>query len=185
MGHACLQRLPQTNGSDVVSNNQQASDLEPPHICMTFSSSGLNVAWVLFLTVHVILSSSISSDVQRGVILKVSSVRLKRDHETFKLKSSKAPPCPPLPNLQVALLLLLLPPDTETVPLLLKRPVKLQARQAPPLRLKLTRGTLTTLIVAMVSSVRSEPVRTGPSTCITAWRMCLRPKMTPQGRQIV
>lgn len=121
-----------------------------------------------------------SSDVQRGVVLKVSSVRVKRDRETFKLKSSKAPPCPPPPSLQVALLPL--PPDTETGPLLPKRPVRLRARQGPPpLRLKLTRGALTTLIVGLVSSAGfsvSLAVRSAPSTCTPAWRMCSRPKVT-------
>lgn len=125
------------------------------------------------------LSSSMSSDVQRGVVLKVSSVRVKRDRETFKLKSSKAPPCPPPPSLQVVLLPL--PPDTETGPLLPKRPVRLQARQAPPLRLKLTHGALATQIVGLVSSAgfsASLAVRTATSTCIPAWRMCSRPKLT-------
>lgn len=139
-----LQRRPQTNGSDALSDNQQISDFEAPLIYVTFSSS----LRFCFLTVHVVLSSSMSADAQRGVVLKVSSVRVKRDREM--LKSSKAPPCPPPPSLRVALLPL--PPDTEMGPLLPKRPVRLRARQAPPpLRLKLTRGALTTLIVGLVS----------------------------------
>lgn len=86
------------------------------------------------------------------MILNLSSVQIKRDPKMFKLKSSPVPPCLPLPNLQVALLQ---PPDTERLPLGLKRPVNLQARQAHPVKPKLTRGTLTTLIAGTVSSVRS------------------------------
>lgn len=85
---------------------------------------------------------------QRGVILSLLPGQFKCDLEMFKLKNSKVPLCPPLPNLQVALQP---QPGTEMVRLGLKRPLKPQARQVHPLNLKLTRGTLTTLVVGLVS----------------------------------
>lgn len=42
MGRARLQRLPQTDGSDVVSSDQQMSDFGPPLLCVTFSSPVFN-----------------------------------------------------------------------------------------------------------------------------------------------
>ncbi len=84
---------------------------------------------------------------QRGVTLN-PSLGLTRC-ELKKLKNSKVSLCPPLPNLRAAL-----QPQqgTETVPRGLKRQLKPQARQAHPLKLKLTRGALTTLAAGLVSS---------------------------------
>lgn len=114
--------------------------------------------------------------VQRGAIVNLSPMQIICGHERVKLKNSKLPHFPPHLNLRVALQL---PPGTETVPLGLKRPVKPQARQAHPLKLKLTRGTLSILVVGLVSSVRWDWSRFacqyswlpaylhGPYACVT------------------
>lgn len=116
---------------------------------------------------------------QRGVILNPPPGQTRHDLETFKLKNSKVPLCPPLPNPQVALQA---QPGTKTVPPGLKRPLKPQARQARPLKLKLTRGALTTLVAGLVSSTSLNwshfacrcpylPASLhGKRACITVWR---------------
>ncbi len=90
---------------------------------------------------------------QRGVILNPSPRQTRCDLETVKLENSRVPLCPPPPNPQVAL-----QPQrgTGTVLRELKRPLEPQARQAHPLKLKLTRGALTTLVAGLVSSASRD-----------------------------
>jgi len=88
---------------------------------------------------------------QKGTLLNPSSGQSRCDPETFKLKNSRAPLYPPLPNRRVALRPQL---STETVLRGLKRLSNPQARQAHPLKLKLTHGALTTLVAGLVSGAR-------------------------------
>lgn len=121
------------------------------HLCICFhrcASFILLSVSILTSKYHAFLSCFVGS-AQRGVILSLSPGQTRCDLETFKLENSKVPLCPPLPNLPVVLQP---QPGTGRVPLGLKRSLKPQARQAHLLKLKLTRGALTTLIVGLVSS---------------------------------
>lgn len=86
---------------------------------------------------------------QRSVTLNRLAGQTRHEPETPKLKNSKVPPHQHLLNPLGARALR---PGTKMVRLLLKRPLKLQARLAHPSRRKLTRGILTLLAEGMVSS---------------------------------
>lgn len=119
-------------------------------VCMSVCASFILLSISILTSKHCTFPSCFLRSAQRGAILNPSPGQTKCDLETFKLNNSKVPLCPPRPNLRVG------PqaqPGTKTGPRGLKRQLKPQARQARPLKLKLTRGALT-LVAGLVSSAK-------------------------------
>lgn len=126
----------------------------PLLVCTSTLCSGLVLPHVLSSKRRLCPSLLPPESAQRGPTLSQSPGPIRCVLERRKLKSSKAPPCPPRLNLQVALVLRL---GTGTVPRGLKRPVKPPARRPRPRKLKLTRGAHTTPVVWSVSVAGRGP----------------------------